>query len=146
MSGFDVAVGAVGIVSFGITVCQGLLDYYHTWKDAESNVKRMYDSIEMVTKIFILLKSSLDKHPPEKDILDLVNESVDACKSGVETLEKELKEIKINSPKSDGWKEKLKAQIRRTLYPFHEPTLDHLVSISTGLQDNLKLAMGVLQM
>lgn len=37
--------GAAGLISLGISVCQGLLDYYRSWKYAEDQVAYMYESI-----------------------------------------------------------------------------------------------------
>lgn len=132
-------------VSLGISVCQGLLNYYSSWVDAESDVRKMYDSIEALTKTFMLLKLSIANEKFERDIVARVRESIASCEPGIESLNKELDKVKI-TPLKDGGREKAKAQFRRTLYPFKESTLRKLREICNELLDNLSLALNALQM
>ena len=50
---------AVGIVSLGIQVCQGLLDYYHSWKSYRTDINTAYDCIADLHKTFALLQDTL---------------------------------------------------------------------------------------
>jgi hypothetical protein len=74
-----------------------------------------------------------------------VNESIDSCEDGINDLKKKLKKIEGFSL-DDGWGGKAKSQFRRTLYPFKESTLAKLEEITSELQDQLGLAINVLQM
>jgi hypothetical protein len=140
-----VASSVAGFVSLGITVCQGLLDYYGSWIDAECDVRRMYDSIEALTKIFILLKLSIANKKFDRNLVARVQESIATCEPEIGSLNKELSKIKITASK-DEWREIAKAQFRRTLYPFKKSTLRKLKEISNDLLDNLSLALNALQM
>lgn len=42
----SIAAGAAGLVSLGITVCSGLLDYCNAWKDQHTDVSRMCQPLE----------------------------------------------------------------------------------------------------
>ena len=142
---FGAASAAAGLISLGITLCQGILNYYGSWKDAESDVRRTYASTEALTKTFILLKLSIENKKFHRDIVARVNESIDSCEDGINELKKKLKKVEAVSL-DDGWSGKAKAQFRRTLYPFKERTLVKLEKITRELQDRLGLAMNVLQM
>ena len=52
---------AAGLLLMGISICNGLLEYYTSWKDAEEDVSRMYSSIGALTKTLILIEKSI-KH------------------------------------------------------------------------------------
>lgn len=72
MEALGLSSGAAGLISLGLTVSQGVLDYYHSWKDAEDRVTQMYASIEALTKTFRLLESAIE---PKVFSLDNVRQS-----------------------------------------------------------------------
>ena len=59
MVGLNPASGAAGLLSVAIIVRQSLLEYYHSWKDAEDSVAQTYVSIEESTKIIKLLNTAI---------------------------------------------------------------------------------------
>lgn len=58
MAGLDVAGSAIGIVSLGITVIQGLCKYYYSWKDASADVMRTLKSLEGFSRILERIQST----------------------------------------------------------------------------------------
>ena len=146
MEGFAVASSAAGIVSLGLTVCQGLLKFYESWKGAEDDVKRMYSSVEQLTKIFICLRRSIQQGQFSRDVVERVDESVQMCKNGLLALEKKLLKIKHASNSNPGWSHKLRSQFQRSLYPFKESTIVKLKETCNDLQSDLALALEILQM
>lgn len=140
-----VASSVAGILSLGIQVSQGLLSYYGSWKDAESDVKGMYNSVAALLGTFELLKGSIENKKFDAAMVADVEKNIKACEDGVHNLKEELDKVKVVSSK-DGWTEKIKTQLRRTLYPFKRDTLSKLKDTSNELRDNLKLALSVLQM
>ena len=58
----DVASSAVGIVSLGVQVCQGLLSYYDGWKSFSSDISSTYNSIDDLSRTLALLKALLDNN------------------------------------------------------------------------------------
>jgi hypothetical protein len=48
------AFAAAGLIFLGITVCQGLLTYYQSWKDAGVTIKFMYEAMEALKKTSFL--------------------------------------------------------------------------------------------
>ena len=144
MEALGIASGAAGIISLGIVVCQGLLQYYGSCKDAESGVSDMYKSIEALAQILQVLLPALDNENLDRDIVAVIEQNVASCHQGIEKLGKKLAKVKI-TPLKPGWREKTKAQFRKTLYPFKESTLIKLKAIGNELRDQLSLALDVLQ-
>lgn len=146
MDGFSVASSAVGIVSLGLTVCKELLKFYESWKEAEDDVKRMYDSVERLTKTFLYLKRSIQQSQFSKDVVARVEESIQMCEGGLVALKKKLSKINRALQTNRGWSQKLRSQFQRALYPFKESTVVKLKEICSDLQAVLALALETLQM
>lgn len=106
MDPFSVASATAGLLSFGLTVCHELLAYYSSWKDADGDVKRMYEAMELLTKTFHTLNQAIASPLLGKDAVRRVEESIASCEDGIVTLKKKLVKIKTktNIHKS-GWKD-----------------------------------------
>ena len=146
MDGFTVASSAAGLVSLGLTVCHGLLKFYESWKGAEDDVKRMYSSVEQLTKTFIHLRRSIQHGQFSRDVVARVEESIRMCENGLLTLQKKLLKINGATQGNAGWSYKLRSQFQRALYPFKESTIVKLKEICSDLQSSLALALETLQM
>ena len=141
---FSVTGSAVGVISLGLKVFSGLLQYYADWKDSEKDLAATYTSIEGLTKTLILIRDTLDGQSFRRGIVDGVTESLDSCFGGVQTLEKKL--AKIRQATSDKPGEKLRAHVRKAAYPFKKSTLVKLGEVVSDLRDNLSLAVNTLQL
>lgn len=146
MDGFTIASSAAGLVSLGLKVCDGLLKFYESWKGAEEDVKRMYSSVEQLTKTFIYLRRSIQQSHFSRDVVARVEESIHMCENGLQTLQKKLEKINRVSQGINGWSYKLRSQFQRALYPFKESTIVKLKEICSDLQSSLGLALETLQM
>ena len=148
MEALGLSSGAAGLVSLGISVCQGLLDYYRSWKDAEDQVAHMYTSIEALTQTFRLLRSAIESAIDTKvlslDRVQRVEESIRSAEKGLQSLRKKLDKIRL-VPLEPGWKAKGMAHFRRTVFPFKESTLAKLKELGIELRQDLTLALEVLQ-
>ena len=144
MDALSVSAGAAGFISLGITVCQGLLDYYYSWKDAEDQVAQMYASIEALTETFRLLESAMQSKVFNYATVQKVEESIRSAERGLQSLQKKLQKVQL-APSQPGWKAKGMAQFRRTLFPFKESTLAKLKELGIELRQELSLALEVLQ-
>lgn len=140
-----VASGVVGIVSFGIELCQGLLEYYSSWKDAESEVMITWNSIQDLTQILLLIKSTLDNQDIASEVIFKIHDSIALCEDGIANLNKKLQKIQ-NFPLRDTVGERFLSQARRALYPFKKSTLIKLQEIVEDLQDRLHLTLTILDM
>ena len=144
MDALSVSAGAAGFISLGITVCQGLLDYYRSWKDAEDQVAQMYASIEALTETFRLLESAIQSQVFNHATVQKVEESIRSAERGLQSLQKKLQKIQL-APSQPGWKARGMAQLRRSLFPFKESTLAKLKELGIELRQELSLALEVLQ-
>lgn len=133
-----------GLLSLGITVSQSLLDYYQSWKNAEQNVATTYVSIEELSTTFRLLITAVEYKEFNSELVDQVRESIRSTEGNIHSLKTKLDKVR-GVAVQDGWRDKAKAQFRRTLYPFKESTLAKLRELSSETRDNLNLALNVLQ-
>jgi len=143
------AIGAsssiAGLLSLGITICQGLLNYYDSYKHAESDIQAAYGSIKSLESTFTILRPRLQSGRFREDVKANVERSVASCASGLQELQDELQKIRL-SPQSQAWLDHAKAKLRRLQYPFKETTLGKLKATTADLRNNLNLALSVLQM
>lgn len=94
----SVASGVAGIISLGLTVCSGLLDYYGAWKEQPSETSAMCESLEALGKIFRLLEQRV-RHPLlDADSVERVTESIIACAASVQGLRSKLDKIRNVKP------------------------------------------------
>lgn len=145
MDPLSIAASASGLLSVGITVCNGLLEYYSSWRDAEDDVSRMYNSIDALNKTLILIELFIQHKSFNRDVVVRVEESIASTQRGLESLKKKLDKIKV-VPQQEGWREKTKAQFRRAVFPFKESTLVKLKELGNELRDDLSIALDALQM
>ena len=144
MEALGAASGAAGLLSLGITVCQSLLDYYQSWKDAEENVAKTYTSIEELSNTLRLLAIAVQYKDFNGEIVGQIRGSIESAEQSLLNLEKKVDKVRV-VPLQEGWRDKAKAQFRRTLYPFKESTLAKLRELSSETRDNLSLALTLLQ-
>ena len=142
---FGVAVNIAGVVSLGLTVCQGLITWYGSWKDAPADVERMRESIKALNDIFKFLDTLTKNEKFGSDVRNIVKQSIGSCESGLNRLKSKLDKIKV-APENDNWNERTRAQLRRSLYPFKEGTIEKLMGIANELRNNLAVALQALQM
>lgn len=134
----SIAAGVAGIISLGLTVSSGLLNYYGSWKDSPSNVSTMCESLETLTKTFEILHERI-RHPLlDSKIVDMVTESIISCAAGVQKLQSKLDKIRNVKPAG--------AFLQRAQYPFRQKTLMNLHQTISDLRDNLGLAASTLQL
>jgi hypothetical protein len=140
----EVAGTAVGIASLGIQVCQGLLDYYDSWKSYDSDISSTYNAITDLSKTLILLKTTLQQRVDEERV-GRVRTCVKDCEDALLELEKRRYSLqKYGQP--EGLRHKMRAGLQKTWYPFRKETLKALKASVTDVQERLKLALQVLQL
>ena len=89
----SITASAAGLVSLGLTVCAGLLDYYEAWTDQYSEVCTMCESLEALGRTFEFLDQKV-RHPLlDRMSVDRVTESIISCAAGVQGLRYKLDKI-----------------------------------------------------
>jgi len=94
----SVAGTAVGIASLGIQVCQGLLQYYASWKSYNEDITTTFELIESFEKTLVLLCKAINRLDPSPELLQQVAGCINDCKSGIERLKKKFKKIEETTP------------------------------------------------
>ena len=142
----DVAAGAIGIVSFGIQVCQGLLEYYNSWKEYHERTSATRTSMSDLVKTLEVIQRVMNGTPLAPDVFLRVKQSLHTCQEGIGQLDKKLRKIVSESAGKAGLRDKAREQLHRAAYPFKESTLVKLKEVVEDLKGNLHLTLEVLQM
>lgn len=142
----SVAGSAVGVISIGIQVCQGLLSYYTAWRSYNGQVSHVYNKINGLNATLENLQSSFEKlsytnQPATRNVL----RSIASCEDGVKALGTTLEKFSsIKAPQ--GLREKAHNYSLQTMFPFKQDTLQSMKAIVTDLQNNLDSALQVLEL
>lgn len=136
---------AVGIASFGIQICQGLLWYYDAWKGYDSDISNAYDLVTDLSKTLMLLTSTLQRVNIDKERAERVKGCLQGCVDALWKLEAERHNLKEHGT-PEGTREKVRSALQRSRYPFKKETLRKLKDNVAEVQERLKLALQVLQL
>ena len=145
---FSISAGAVGILSFGISVCQALIDYYQAAKNQAKDIQKTLSSLQSLTLTLEGLDGSLKRHRFALDQVDLVKNiecHIHACEEAIEDLDRELATITRRDKKS-GVLESVKKAAQAAAYPFNKGTLLRLRETIQDIRENLSLALNNLQL
>lgn len=135
---------AVGIASFGIQICQGLLSYYGAWEGYGSDMSSTYNAIADLSKTLTLLKSTLQQEV-DKERVERVETCVKGCEDALLGLENKRRSLqRYGQP--EGIRQKVWSELQRSWYPFRKGTLEALRSSVFAVQGRLELALQVLQL
>ena len=140
-----VAGSAVGVISLGIQVCQGLLAYYDSWKGCHQDIADTLRSVASLDKTLKYLREIVeDQIKPGESIEQQIGDIVAQCAAGIQALEGELGKFKKYTESAD-IRAKFNSHLRRLQYPFKEDTLAKLRQSVQDVRDSLVPALGILQ-
>ena len=148
----SIAGTAVGVVSLGLQVSQGLIEYYTQWRDFDADVATLYASVVQLDRLFRFIKEKFSV--VDVEILSSVYEaekSIQLCEVSVLDLKRRLEKLKTREPlpdlrKKDVLLHGLKGQGRRLLYPFQKGTLGKLRDVISDLRDGLQPFLQAVQL
>jgi len=140
----EAAATAIGIISFGLTVCKGLYTYYHAYTGFDSNISSAHESIAQVARTLILLKDSCNDPNLDHERKDRVATCVCSCEDTLKSLNTKLQQLRIADP--EGFREKAKARFKRYAYPFKEQSLKELRDNAVEAQRQLSFAIQILDL
>lgn len=145
----SVAGGAAGVVSLGLTVCQGLLAYYRPFKSFHEEIDNVTCRIETLDGILKTLQNILLANAPvlaasQTEPVNTAADSIQRCKRGLQALERMLDKCNKTTSPANPFAARL--QSSRLLYPFRRETLMTLMETVTWLHANLNTALQVLGM
>lgn len=147
MAELGVAASVVGIISFGIQIAQGLLQYYGSWRDQDSDVADMCASLDSLSRTLMVLSETFQRHdPPSMSMQKRVVESVDCVNIAMKKLDDELKKVQNTESPKPGGRAAMRRHVRRALYPFKEETLRKIQNAVSEARSDLNLTLQVLHM
>ncbi|CAN9401069.1 unnamed protein product [Alternaria sp. RS040] len=134
---------AVGVVSLGIQVCEGILKYYSDWKGYEDDIQGTYTEIDDLAKTLALLHDELQM-VSQKALATRAQECLATCQDGIQQLKKKLKKLHKDAPA--GLLQRAQVGGLRLMYPFRKSTLEKLKEIAQGLMQQLNLALEIIHL
>lgn len=123
MAELGIVGSAVGIVSLGIQVCQGLVRYYGSWQDGREDIEATCNSVGNLAKTLGVLEVTLQSRTLGENEVheEHVEDSLTACTSSVHQLKRKLD--KIEKVQGSDIRSTLHELGRRLVYPFRERAL-----------------------
>ena len=113
---FGVASSAVGVISLGIQIAQGILWYYGAWQGQDDDVLRICASLgNLKGTLDVLLKAINPPAAFSKDVKENVEKSIDAFNRTLQKLRAELDKVKDTEPPKSGTRSKFRRHVRRAL-------------------------------
>lgn len=134
---------AVGVISLGIQLCDGLLKYYHSFSHFREETQETCTQIEDLQSTLHALDDTLKKYDFSPEAVKRIESSVRSCSMGNDALKKELEKFMDVSP-PDGLWQRLVVQGKRLRYPFKESTLSKLQATVAEMRENILLAIQIL--
>lgn len=137
---------AVGVISLGIQVCGGLIAYYDSWKDCPKEVSTAQEQVVDLQKTLEASRTalaSISALGAVQDAMSRVEQSILACRSGIQELSSKLAKVQQVKP-SIGLGVKAQREMQRLLYPFRANTLMKLRDLCTDLRSRLDIALQIL--
>lgn len=142
----EVAGTAIGILSLGIQVCQGIFSYYQVYKDQD---QRIYDVLCEVRTLSTTLEAAhgcLAKAKlPQSITTNQVEENIIAYASAITRLEQLLSRCHRTSSATRAT-DQIQLVIRKVAFPFRQGTIKDLKDTVKGLQANVLLVLQTLQL
>ncbi|KAF2686927.1 hypothetical protein K458DRAFT_429847 [Lentithecium fluviatile CBS 122367] len=135
-SGFEAAAGVAGFVSLGLTVCQGLINYYSAWSSYREDMQDLVNDLNHFKQLQKHFDSLLTTGMCQPELSEDLRKQGDLFKAEIDRLDKKLEKIKaIDTPTTP--LKRLMWQGRRLAYPFKESTIAKLREIVEEALDHV---------
>jgi succinate dehydrogenase flavin-adding protein (antitoxin of CptAB toxin-antitoxin module) len=146
MDGVSSASAVVGIVSLGISVCQGIVSYYSDFKNAREDILRLTSSMEQLTSNLAVPQEAITgSRSLDVSICAVVEKSILSCEERIGRLNQELIKLR-HASKARGFREKMMGFANRALYSLKSDTLQKLTTIVGDTLLQLNPALTALQL
>ncbi|KAK7414588.1 hypothetical protein QQZ08_012523 [Neonectria magnoliae] len=142
----SVAGSVVGIASLGITVAQGLINYYAAFQSQTSDVAHTTKKLSRLLDLLESLRQQLERRrsqAEDSEILANMKSCMEDCKELIGDLETELN--KFNQVPHQGTRARFRATGSRLAYPFRQSTLQKLDEDVNDFISCLSFATNLLQ-
>lgn len=137
---------AVGVVSLGIQVCQGLVSYYQSYKGQDEKVDDLLRDVDQLSITLETIQNCLSKpHFQHFHATSQVNHNIILCGAAILRLNHLLTKCRQSVVPADT-RERIKSLARRVVFPYHQNTIKDLRDTIKGLQNNLLVALQALHL
>ena len=144
----DAVSGIVSFLSFSITICNGLVQYYQSWSSRDQAVN---DLLQRLTNLHLTL--DLFREPfAELSVEEIGDEALGhiaalehVLRSNVQKLEKILRLCKSEDAPAN-IQERIRIFKMKAIYPFKKETIQELRRIISDLQGTMSLSCSALQL
>ncbi|KAF2788778.1 hypothetical protein K505DRAFT_366174 [Melanomma pulvis-pyrius CBS 109.77] len=137
---------AVGVISLGLQVLQGLSNYYSQFASFSVEITTVVERIQSLCAIIDALDGAVQKLQRDEPISAAVRQCIDACKAGLRDLEVYQKKCGEITLVPTTIEDKIQLVKKRLLFPFRKGTLEDLQKILDRLQSNLDTIILALQL
>ena len=87
----------VGVLSFGVSSCKGILDFYQSIRSSRADVQALCESTEALHKIMNEINEIVDRNNLNSNAAAKVRTSVDACRTGLSRLASKVEKLHKNA-------------------------------------------------
>ncbi|TGO34389.1 hypothetical protein BHYA_0199g00130 [Botrytis hyacinthi] len=141
----DVLGTAVGVVSLGLQVSQGIVSYYSAYRDQAEEIDGIAQRTQALHTTLKHLQESLGSfRSNHTSAVALVAATVASCADNIRTLQTTLQKCQLSVPIGTG--EKICFLGKKAIFPFRQATLQRLENIVGKLQANVDMAIMALQL
>jgi hypothetical protein len=134
---------AVGVISLGFNVVEGLLYYCGAWGTYYEDTDSMKQNLEHFTSILQSIDRYLSRSTGVPVYKTRVEEIVISCLENIKKLDAMLKKCRTYQATQNA-KERAKAIAQRWTYPFRENALRDMMNTISELKENLTIALLVM--
>lgn len=144
----SVAAPVIGIISFGITVTQGLVKFYTAVRDQKSNTAKTAGKLNRLLDLLETLRTQLAGRKFDSDEQDLLNNieiSIQACDEFIRELDTVNKKFEDCSIDNISTAARAAKSTRRLVYPFRQSTLQKIEEDIEETVSHLSLSLQLLE-
>lgn len=135
----------VGVVSLGIILCDGIIQYCRDWKHQDDDVQALRDLTNGLKDILQEVERRLQRLPNlDPARVSSINNSLQACSDQI--LKAKGISDKYATGQTAGKKGKMKDIIQRLKFPLERKVLGELRDIMNAFRGNVDTALNLLNM
>jgi hypothetical protein len=142
----DAAGTVVGVISLGITLCDGIATYCHAWKHQDDDVRSLTALCEALKQLLQDIEQGVKGNQTlDANIVEKLNDTLQACTGHIEAVLRLTKKYTVG-PATTTWKGKARELAQRLKFPFEKKTLEELKGIMIAFRGNADTALGLLKL
>lgn len=136
----ELAGTAVGIISLGLQVCQGIVSYSQAWRGYDEDIQNARNKATALRMPLKTLRDTIEElQQTRPEVAADLEEQAMSMQSSIEKLKKVVDRFK--PAQSEAFPDKVRAQLKKGVYYFQKDTLqdvqNHLDQIQNVLQTSL---------